>query len=112
MGPQPDQALAGVVINNAKDVNHLIGWNNCLVQPTVQSARSHLRLQPGVKLHSKYTTADKSALANAPGCGWPKRLAVDYIIALDDFPVANLVVGLGKQARCGAAGASRTSSAI
>jgi hypothetical protein len=94
LGPRPDQALAGVVINRAEDTNHLISWNHGLMQPTLQSAKSHLRLHPGVVLHHRYSTADKSALASLPG--GPKRLTVDHVIALDDFPGPALVVGIGK----------------
>lgn len=94
LGPRPDQALAGVVINRAEDINHLISWNHRLMQPTLQFAKSHLRLHPGVILHHRYSTADKSALASLPG--GPKRLAVDHVIALDDYPGPNLVVGIGR----------------
>jgi hypothetical protein len=92
--PQGDQALASVVIHIAQDINHLISLNNELMQPTLQFAKSQLGLHPGIFLHNTYSTADKSALANiGDGRG---RLNVDHVIALDDIPGQNLVVGLGR----------------
>lgn len=94
VGAQPDQALAGVVINRAEDINRLISWNDGLMRPTLQFAKSHLGLHPGVTLHHKYSAADKSAFASIPN--GPRRLIVDHVIALGDFPGPNLVVGLGR----------------
>jgi hypothetical protein len=94
VGPQAEQAFAGVEINKDEDINHLISWNDGLMQPTLQFAKSHHRLHPGVMLHHKSSTADKSAIARLSNGS--RRLVVDHVIALDDFPAPNLVVGLGR----------------
>ncbi|CAM1502363.1 Fc.00g043470.m01.CDS01 [Cosmosporella sp. VM-42] len=93
MAPQPGQAFAGIAINKAEDINHLISWNDGLMQPSLQFAKSHLRLYPGILLRHKYSTADKSFIAKISSA---PRLSVDHLIALDDFPSPHLVAGLGR----------------
>jgi hypothetical protein len=94
MGPRPDQAFAGVVIDHPDDINHLISWNDALMQPTLQFAKSHLRLHPGVILRHKHSAVGKPGVTRLPNGA--KRLTVDHVIGLDDFPGPNLVVGLGR----------------
>lgn len=35
--PQANQVLAGIVVNTAEDINHLISWNHGLMEPTLGS---------------------------------------------------------------------------
>jgi len=91
---RPDQVLADVAIDGPNSIKHLIGWNEGLMKPTLQFAKSRLELHPGVVLRHNYSTADKSNFASIPN--GPRKLIVDHIIALDDFPGPNLVVGLGR----------------
>ena len=62
--PQADQELAGVVIENTDDINHLISWNDGLMKRTLQFAKSHLGLYPGISLRHEHSTADRSVLAS------------------------------------------------
>lgn len=92
--PAPDQVLADVVINEDLDMNHLISWNDALMKPTLNIAKSHLGLHSGVMLRHKFSTADKSFMAKITSA--PPRNHIDHVIELDDFPTTNLVVGLSR----------------
>ena len=91
---QPDQALAGLEINSAKDIHHLLGWNDTLMQRTLQLAKTQLRLSPGTILQYQCATPDTSIIPKLHNGG--KNLVVHHIIALDDVTMQNLVVGLGR----------------
>lgn len=92
--PLPDQALANVNIGRAQDIHHLISWNAELMETTLEFTESHLKLHPALKLRQKYSTADESALASIRDA--PARLSLDHVIALDEYPGENLVIGLGR----------------
>ncbi|KAI8633148.1 hypothetical protein F5Y19DRAFT_471407 [Xylariaceae sp. FL1651] len=101
VGPPLGQALAGVVINTTEDICHLISWNDGLLRPSLQLAKSHLRLYPGIVLRHRHSTADKSVFAKIPN--GPKKLLVDHVIALDDFLGRIWWLVLGGRVRSGAA---------
>ncbi|KAG7292936.1 hypothetical protein NEMBOFW57_002981 [Staphylotrichum longicolle] len=95
--PRADQLLQGLATNSAADVKELIGWNDGLLRPVLERAKSHLGLYPGTVLHHVHSTADQSVIAKLRNVR--QRLTVDHIIGLDDFPIQNLVVGLGRPSR-------------
>lgn len=90
----PEPRFEGVTIKIDTDINHLVCWNNALMLPTLQFAKEHLGLDPGVILNLRSTTANKSFIAKVPNA--PPRTVVDHVIGLDLFPGQNLVVGLGR----------------
>ncbi|KAF7546100.1 hypothetical protein G7Z17_g8667 [Cylindrodendrum hubeiense] len=92
--PLPDKALEGLVIEIPGSVRHLMVWNDDVLRPTLDFAKSHLGLHPGIALRHKYSNTNKTALASIHSEG--KKTTVDHLIELDDFPLANLVVGLAR----------------
>lgn len=95
--PRADQLLQRLATNSAADVKELIGWNDGLLRPALERAKSHLGLYSGTVLHHVHSTADKSVIAKLRNVR--QRLTVDHIIGLDDFPIQNPVVGLGRPSR-------------
>lgn len=91
--PRPDQALKGVTIENPDSVKHLIVWNDGMMRPTLEFAKRHLGLCPGIALRHRVFDADKNTIARIPH---EPRLAVDHVADLDDFPLPTLVVGLAR----------------
>ncbi|OIW34338.1 hypothetical protein CONLIGDRAFT_688134 [Coniochaeta ligniaria NRRL 30616] len=92
--PQPDQMLAAIEIAKSDDVLHLLKWSDEVLWPTLNFAREHLNIQNGVFLRHNVSTPDKSTITRLNG--GPSRVTVDHFIALDEYPVSNLVVGIGK----------------
>ncbi|KAH7134042.1 hypothetical protein EDB81DRAFT_803005 [Dactylonectria macrodidyma] len=94
--PIADLELAGVVIDKPSDVKRLVAWNDDVMKPTLDLAKSYLGLHPGIALRHARSDAEKTTLARVTMPGKGQSLAVDHKIELDDFPAANLVVGFSR----------------
>ncbi|KAI6084608.1 hypothetical protein F4821DRAFT_279999 [Hypoxylon rubiginosum] len=92
--PKPDQTFAALEVTSPIDINHLIKWNDEMINPTVDFARKYLNLHNGVFLSTRVEAPDKSTLARIKVGRAPVKL--DHLIALDEYPSTNLVVGLGR----------------
>ncbi|KAI0004790.1 hypothetical protein F4779DRAFT_59627 [Xylariaceae sp. FL0662B] len=92
--PKPHQVLDAVEITEHDDIKQLIRWNCDVIRPTLDFARAHLNLHNGVYLHHKITDPDNSAIARINDGRKPVK--VDHLIALDEYPLSNLVIGLGR----------------
>lgn len=92
--PKPGQVLAAIEIAKPDDIRHLIRWNDKVIGPTLDFAREHLNLHDGVFLRHKISAPDNSAFARINDGRRPVR--VDHFIALDEYPLSNLVIGLGR----------------
>ncbi|KAM0548513.1 hypothetical protein ACHAPJ_009836 [Fusarium lateritium] len=92
--PQVSEAFPNVAIEKDDDINHLISWNDRVMQPALRFAKSYLGLYPGIVIRHKYSTANKSFQAKIPSA--TSNIRVSHVIALDDFPGPNLVAGLGR----------------
>lgn len=93
--PRAEHVLQGIEIAKPDDILHLIGWKDQLLRPTLAFAKRHLGLHSGVHLQHSISAADRSSFASIS----TSRLAslrADHRVALDDFPLPNLVVGLGR----------------
>lgn len=91
---RPYQVLGGVHISKPNDIRHLLMWNFEVARLALAFGKKHLDLRRGVVLRQDVSKSDKSATARIGGA--PKGLLVDHVIALEDFPMPNLVVGLGR----------------
>lgn len=91
--PDPSEVLSTIEIVKPDHIRHLIGWNDKALRPTLDFAKTYLNLYNGVRLYHRTSTADGSAIARIPGAA---RIQVDHLVALDEYPVANLVVGIGR----------------
>ncbi|KAK3943686.1 hypothetical protein QBC46DRAFT_361700 [Diplogelasinospora grovesii] len=92
---EPGQVLAAAIeIAKPDDIRHLIRWNDKVIGPTLDFAREHLNLHDGVFLRHKISAPDNSAFARINDGRRPVR--VDHFIALDEYPLSNLVIGLGR----------------
>ncbi|KID76032.1 hypothetical protein MGU_11780 [Metarhizium guizhouense ARSEF 977] len=67
--PQANQVLAGIVVNTAEDINHLISWNHGLMEPTLRFAKSRLGLYPGLALYQKIFDSRQIAHGQLARCG-------------------------------------------
>ncbi|KAI1380574.1 hypothetical protein F4677DRAFT_403938 [Hypoxylon crocopeplum] len=92
--PRAYQMLAGVTINRPNDINHLISRNDALMQATLNMPKSRLRLHPELALSHAYRAHNMSTIAHVEDL--ERRANVDHVIALDQVPNRNLVVGLGR----------------
>lgn len=95
--PGFNDASKHVEISKSSHINYFIARNDILMRQTLPFAKSQLGLHPGINLQFTYTTADKLTLAKIPNYHG-RCPGVDHVIALDDFPSATLVVGLGRPA--------------
>ncbi len=86
--------LTGLVITNSLDLNHLLRWNDEVVRQALPLAKAELGLHPGTGLHHQFSTPENSTKARLLNTS--VRLTVDHVIALDENPIRNLVVGLAK----------------
>ncbi len=89
-----DQVLSGISIRRDKHVKHLIGWNNFLMQPALQLAKSQLNLYPGLVLCHRHSTVDGSQTAKL--LDKHHTFSVHHVIGLYDFPAQHFVVGFGR----------------
>lgn len=92
--PRAEYILEGIEITKPADILHLIGWNDRLLRPTLAFAKQHLDLHTGVHLQHNISAADNSSFARILDGRRPVR--VDHRVALDEFPLPNLVIGLGR----------------
>ncbi|KAK7415169.1 hypothetical protein QQX98_006113 [Neonectria punicea] len=92
--PSVDQMLAGRQISTFEDVKHLIAWQARLMEGVLQFSKARLGLHPGTMLKHDHSTPDQLHYARLPNA--PGRQIVDHTISLDDIPVQNLIVGIGK----------------
>ncbi|KAI1119728.1 hypothetical protein F5Y10DRAFT_273789 [Nemania abortiva] len=93
--PQPGRVLASTTeIACGNDINHLIMWSDEVIGPALDFSRELLNLHSGVFLRRRISTPDKSAIA---WIRYGRQIAkVDHCIELDEYPVSNLVIGLGR----------------
>lgn len=92
--PNPHQVLTGIEVAKPDDIKHLIKWNYEVIDATLDFARKHLNLHNSVLLRHQTSTLERSAIARVSD--GRKTVKVDHLIALDEYPQANLVIGLGK----------------
>ncbi|KHN95790.1 uncharacterized protein MAM_06402 [Metarhizium album ARSEF 1941] len=64
------------------------------MDPTLKFAKSHLGLHENISLEQRHSSADRLSVATFPGM--TRRLTVNHVVGLHDFPGPNLVVGLGR----------------
>ncbi|KAK7428379.1 hypothetical protein QQZ08_005136 [Neonectria magnoliae] len=88
--PRAEHVIEGIEMHKSTDILHLVGWNDRLLRPTLALAKQHLNLHPGVQLEHITTGVDQMAY---------ERVQIDHQVALDEFPLPNLVVGLGRLSR-------------
>ncbi|KAI1381198.1 hypothetical protein F4677DRAFT_402390 [Hypoxylon crocopeplum] len=86
--------LAAIEITKPDDIHHLIKWNDEVIGPTLDFARKHLHIHDGLLLRRIISAPDSPATARINSGGKPVEL--DHLIALDGYPIANLVIGLGR----------------
>jgi hypothetical protein len=89
-----EYALEGIEITKPADILHLVGWNDRLLRPTLAFAKQHFNLHAGVHLQHNVSAANNSSFARISAGRHPVR--VDHRISLDEFPLPNLVIGLGR----------------
>ncbi|MBE3041790.1 hypothetical protein IMZ48_04265 [Candidatus Bathyarchaeota archaeon] len=65
-----------------------------MIKPTLEFAKEHLGLYPGVVLRYIQSSADNPSFTRLPDVG--RTTLVDHVIRIDEYTAANLVVGLGK----------------
>ncbi|KAG6006877.1 hypothetical protein E4U21_006596 [Claviceps maximensis] len=94
LSPMADEILEDVVLARARDMNHLIRWNNEIIAFTIRFAKTQLRLYPGSMLGLKYTPVDQPVEVKLPGM---PPVFLNHIISLDDHTERFLVVGFGRQ---------------
>ncbi|KAJ9130229.1 hypothetical protein NKR23_g12297 [Pleurostoma richardsiae] len=92
--PRAEDVLEGMEITKPTDILHLIGWNDRVLRPTLAFAKQHLHLHTSVRLQHDVAAADNSSFARIMDGRRPIR--VDHRVALDDFPLPHLVIGLGR----------------
>lgn len=92
--PRAERVLEGIEIIKPADILHLVGWNDRLLRPTLAFAKQHLNLHTGVHLQHSVSAPDSSTFARIKNGRRPVR--VDHRVALDEFPLPNLVIGLGR----------------
>ncbi|KAK0612342.1 hypothetical protein B0T17DRAFT_511544 [Bombardia bombarda] len=93
--PNPDQMLdeEKLRITKPDDILNLISWNDKIIRPTLNFAKEHLNIRNGILLQYTATAPNNSEKARIRGV--QDRMKIDHIIEFDDYPVKNLVVGLG-----------------
>ena len=92
--PEPSQMLAPIEIDKPDDIKYLIEWNDNAVFPALELAKMHLNIHNGIRLQHKIAAPGGSALARIDT--GPRMVQADHIISLDEAPLSNLVVGLGR----------------
>ncbi|KAI6085192.1 hypothetical protein F4821DRAFT_279414 [Hypoxylon rubiginosum] len=92
--PRADQNLHGITINGLDDIKRIIAWNDLLMRPTLDIAKSAFAHIEGDAISHAYTPVDKSTIAKVEGPN--RKVFVDHVITLQADPWRNLVVGLGK----------------
>lgn len=92
----PDPPNNKIEISKVNHIRLLIEWNSRVIDMAQKFTKESLGIDTGVSLLNDVTTHDGSTRARIrtePAKGAP---AVDHVIALDDHPLTNLVVGLVK----------------
>ena len=92
-GALPAETLTGFSVDKDKDINHLIGWHQSVIKPTLEFAKEHLELYPGLVLRYEHSSADNPSFVRMPDVRDP--ILVDHLVRIDDSS-PNLVAGLGK----------------
>ncbi|KAK8914726.1 hypothetical protein VCV18_011044 [Metarhizium anisopliae] len=94
--PQPKE-LEGLVTERDKDIGHLIGWNDEMLQQTARYAKRQLEFCQSSNLTFSYSTPDDSFIARLPTVSTP--ILVDHVIGIDDPFQPVLVVGFGRTSK-------------
>ncbi|KAI1171102.1 hypothetical protein F4777DRAFT_72900 [Nemania sp. FL0916] len=92
--PRPE-ILNGIEITKMNDVLHLVGWNDKMLQPTLGWAKRHFHLHDGLLLQHRVVAPDNRSSKILFRQGADKA-QVDHIVALDDFQLPSLIMGLGR----------------
>ncbi|KAG5979180.1 hypothetical protein E4U55_005471 [Claviceps digitariae] len=93
LAPNAEQCLGNMTMAEARDINHLIMWNNAIIRATVPTAQWELGLHPNVVIRHECSTVERPKQVRLES---NPALSIDHIISLDDFPESFLVVGLGR----------------
>ncbi|TPX11789.1 uncharacterized protein E0L32_007526 [Thyridium curvatum] len=88
------EAPEDLPITNSKSIGHLVARNDAMMQASLNVAKSHLQLFPGIVLRFRYNDVDQTQLPKL--FDGRKTLRPDHIIQLDRFPASILVVGLAR----------------
>ncbi len=94
--PRVEHVLAGTEVTKPQDILHMVGWNDRLLRPTLAFAKEHLDLSPGVHLLHEVAAPGKPSYMRLNSA---KPVLAHHLIALDEFPLPNLVIGLSRPSR-------------
>ncbi|KAG8417271.1 hypothetical protein J3459_012477 [Metarhizium acridum] len=86
------EILQGVETKVDRDIGHLIGWNDALMQQTLPVAKTRLGICQESNLTYRYSTPDKSFIARLPNARSASQVA--HVIGLDNPLEPVLVVGV------------------
>ena len=59
-------------------INNPIGWHQSVIKPTLEFAKEHLGLHPGIVLRYKHSSADNSGFVKVPDVR--DKVLVDHLI--------------------------------
>ncbi|KAF2969475.1 hypothetical protein GQX73_g4135 [Xylaria multiplex] len=92
---KPEQALdPAIEMVKPDDIKYLIKWNNEVIGPTLDVARELLQTHNRVRLIHEISAPDRSTLVRIKD--GHKPVSPDHYVAFDEYPLANLVVGIGR----------------
>ncbi|KID82920.1 hypothetical protein MGU_09756 [Metarhizium guizhouense ARSEF 977] len=92
----PDLPNNELKISGVPDIRRLIEWNRRVIDIAEKFTKESLGIDTGVSLLNDVTTPNKSVKARIRTIKARGTPDVDHVIALDDHPLTNLVVGLVK----------------